>query len=66
MQVVIGTHDMPLTKAQPESTLGNFMTDAVLLAAQKIDPKVVAAVVNYGGIRLSYIRARRDHPRKDV
>ena len=55
MQVVIGHTDIPLTKAQPESTLGNFLADATLMAAQKIDPKVVAAVGNYGGIRITYI-----------
>jgi 2',3'-cyclic-nucleotide 2'-phosphodiesterase (5'-nucleotidase family) len=55
MQAVIGHTDIPLTKAQPESTLGNFLTDAMLAAAQRIDPKVVAAVGNYGGIRLPYI-----------
>src|SRR5687768_6678960 len=43
MQVVIGHTDIPLTKAQPESTLGNFLADATLIAAQKIDPKTVAA-----------------------
>ena len=55
MQVVIGHADIPLTKAQPESTLGNFLADAVLVAAQKLDPKVVATISNYGGIRLSYV-----------
>ncbi len=55
MRVVIGNTDIPITKAQPESTLGNFMADAQLEAAKKLDPKVVASVVNYGGIRLSYI-----------
>ncbi|XZF14014.1 5'-nucleotidase C-terminal domain-containing protein [Chitinophagaceae bacterium MMS25-I14] len=55
MQVVIGRTDIPLTKAQPESLLGDFMADAQLEAAQRIDHKVVASVMNYGGIRLSYI-----------
>ncbi len=55
MQVVIGHTDIPLSKAQPESTLGNFMADAQLVAAQKIDHKVVASVMNYGGIRLPYL-----------
>lgn len=55
MQVVIGHTDIPLTKAQPESTLGNFMADAQLEAGKRIDPKVVASVVNYGGIRLTYL-----------
>lgn len=55
MLVVIGRTDIPLTKAQPECTLGNFMADAQMVAAKKIDPKVVASVMNYGGIRLPYI-----------
>ncbi|MBS1776907.1 MAG: 5'-nucleotidase C-terminal domain-containing protein [Bacteroidetes bacterium] len=55
MQVVIGYSDVPLTKAQPESTLGNFMADAQLKKAQSIDRKVVGSVVNYGGVRLPYV-----------
>lgn len=55
MQVIIGRTDIPLTKAQPESTLGNFVADATLAAAQKLDGKVVAAISNYGGIRLAYV-----------
>ncbi len=55
MQVIIGRTDIPLSKAQPESTLGNFVADATLAAAQKLDRKVVAAVSNYGGIRIPYI-----------
>src|SRR5690606_11149141 len=54
-QVVIGRTDIPLTKAQPESTLGNFVADAQMIVAKKLDNKVVASVVNYGGIRLNYI-----------
>ncbi len=55
MEVIIAHTDIPLTKAQPECTIGNFMADAMLEAAQKIDHKVVAAVANYGGIRVNYI-----------
>ncbi len=55
MQEVIGTTDIPLTKAQPECLLGNFITDAQLKAAKKLDPKVVGSVCNYGGIRQSFI-----------
>lgn len=57
MQVVLGHTDIPLTKAQPESTLGNFIADAQLMAARIIDPKVDASISNYGGIRLPYIDA---------
>jgi 2',3'-cyclic-nucleotide 2'-phosphodiesterase (5'-nucleotidase family) len=55
MLVVIGRTDIPLTKAQPECTIGNFMADAQMVAAQKLDKKVVGSVINYGGIRLAYI-----------
>ncbi len=55
MQVVVGRTDIPLTKAQPECTLGNFIADATLQAARRIDPRVHAAVINYGGIRSAYL-----------
>ncbi len=55
MQQVIGRTDIPLTKAQPECLLGNFMADASLEAARRIDPKTDAAVMNYGGIRVPII-----------
>ena len=55
MKVIVGHTDIPLTKAQPECTIGNFMADAQLMAARAIDPKTDAAIANYGGIRLPYI-----------
>ena len=55
MQMVIGHTDIPLTKAQPESTLGNFYADATLAAARRIDSRVAGAVGNYGGLRIPYI-----------
>jgi 2',3'-cyclic-nucleotide 2'-phosphodiesterase (5'-nucleotidase family) len=55
MQVIIGHTDIPLTKAQPESTLGNFVADAQLMAAQVLDKKVDASISNYGGLRIPYI-----------
>lgn len=55
MTVVIGHSDIPLSKAQPECTLGNFIADAQLATAKKIDPKVEVSIMNYGGIRLPYI-----------
>ena len=55
MTVVIGHTDEPLTKAQPESLLGNFMADAQLEAGRRINPKTIAAIANYGGIRIPYI-----------
>jgi 2',3'-cyclic-nucleotide 2'-phosphodiesterase (5'-nucleotidase family) len=57
MKVVIGSTDIMLTKAQPECTLGNFIADAQLEGAKKIDSKIDFSVMNYGGIRLSYIQA---------
>jgi len=57
MQVVIGHADTTITKAQPESTLGNFVADAQLQAAEKTGTGVVAAVANYGGMRVPYITA---------
>lgn len=57
MQIVIGKADTTLTKAQPECTLGNFVADAMLQAAQNVNPKVCAAVCNYGGLRVPYLQA---------
>lgn len=53
--IVIGHADIPLTKAQPECNLGNFMADAQLRAARRMDPSTKASVLNYGGIRSAYI-----------
>jgi len=55
MQAVIGYTDIPLTKAQPECTLGNFMAEAQMESARTLDGRVVASVVNYGGIRLPFV-----------
>lgn len=55
MNVIVGHSDVPLTKSQPESTMGNFVADAQLSAAQNIDPKVAFAVANYGGLRIPYL-----------
>lgn len=55
MDVVIGFSVNGLTKKQPESVLGNFMTDAIkTMAEKKYNKKVEAAFINFGGIR-SYI-----------
>jgi 2',3'-cyclic-nucleotide 2'-phosphodiesterase (5'-nucleotidase family) len=52
MNTVIGFSVDGLTKKQPESGLGNFMTDAMLLMAEKkIGIKVDGAFINYGGVR---------------
>lgn len=55
MNIVIGYSDMPLTKAQPECTLGDFMADAQLQFAQHAHSNVKISVLNYGGIRLPYL-----------
>ncbi len=55
MNNVIGFSTRGLTKRQPESELGNFLTDAIKeMAEKKFGKKVDAAFINFGGIR-SYI-----------
>jgi 2',3'-cyclic-nucleotide 2'-phosphodiesterase (5'-nucleotidase family) len=55
MNDVIGFSVNGLTKKQPESILGNFMTDAFkTMAEKKFNKKINAAFVNFGGIR-SYL-----------
>lgn len=55
MGKVIGVSERGLYKKQPESEIGNFMADAMKdMAEIKFNKKVVAAFVNYGGVR-SYI-----------
>lgn len=55
MDVVIGNALVPLTKAQPESTLGNFAADAQMEAGKAIDKDVCISVVNYGGLRIPFV-----------
>lgn len=58
MNGVIGIVDKSLDKTQPESTLGNFMTDAFLeMAKQKYNTQVDLAFMNYGGMRLTQLAA---------
>ena len=54
MNLVIGKSEMEITKAQPESTLGNFCADIFLAYARsKVHHEVIdACIINYGGIRL--------------
>lgn len=55
MGKVIGFSPSAMYKKQPESSLGNWMADAIRTQAEKIfGTKVDAAFLNYGGIR-SYI-----------
>lgn len=57
MNQVIGTSLVPLTKAQPESTMGNFAADAQLEAGKLLDNLVTVSVVNYGGLRIPFLPA---------
>lgn len=57
MQGVLAYSDVPLTKAQPECTMGNLIADAQLVSARKIDSNVAISVVNYGGVRINFIAA---------
>ena len=53
MNVVIGYNAAQLEKKNERNTLGFFIADAYLeMAKQKVDPKVDAAFMNSGGIRL--------------
>ena len=54
MNVVIGTSEKEMIKAQPESELGNFCADAFLTYARTLPfhQELDACIVNYGGIRL--------------
>ncbi len=55
MNTIIGFSVDGLSKKQPESGLGNFMTDAMrILAEKEFNIAVDAAFINYGGVR-SYI-----------
>ncbi len=56
MNITIGYTSIPLSKAQPESTLGNFMADAIRYRAIQMNTSVQASIINYGGIRLSYLQ----------
>jgi 2',3'-cyclic-nucleotide 2'-phosphodiesterase (5'-nucleotidase family) len=58
MNEVVGVAEITLEKEQPESTLGNFMADAMLFKAKELfGQDVDAAFVNYGGIRLNQLPA---------
>ena len=58
MNVVIGYNEAQLEKKRQGNTLGFFITDAYLeMAKQKVDPKVDAAFMNSGGIRLPEMSA---------
>lgn len=54
-KIVIGIAEVPLSKSQPESTMGNFITDAMLLQAQQLNPKTAIAILNYNSIKKNYL-----------
>ena len=57
MNEVVGTVAEEMTKKKPESTLGNWYTDAMIAGAEKAGFKADLAVSNYGGLRLPYLSA---------
>jgi 2',3'-cyclic-nucleotide 2'-phosphodiesterase (5'-nucleotidase family) len=58
MNAIIGTADQALEKRQPQSSLGNFMADAMFhMAREKYGVPIDAAFVNYGGIRITQLAA---------
>jgi len=58
MNEVVGYAEMDLEKKQPESTLGNFISDAFLtMAKEKYNTQVDISFINFGGIRLTQLPA---------
>ncbi|WP_118976279.1 5'-nucleotidase C-terminal domain-containing protein [Taibaiella koreensis] len=55
MNVLVGYSEVPLSKAQPECTMGNFMADAQMALALRSDRSVQVSILNYGGIRIPYL-----------
>ena len=55
MNIVIGEIGETLTKGNGESTLGNFVADALLYAGRQNYPKADIALMNRGGYRLNEI-----------
>ncbi|THH41508.1 5'-nucleotidase C-terminal domain-containing protein [Neolewinella litorea] len=57
MNRILAEVAVPLTKAQPESSLGNWTADLTLAAARDLFPEVdiAFAVQNYGGLRVNEI-----------
>lgn len=55
MNVVIGQTKVPLTKSQPECTMGNFVADAQMEYSKTLDSNVQITVINQGGLRINYL-----------
>jgi len=57
MDEVIGTTSVDLSKKRPESTLGNWMADAIQRQAEKeLGEPIDFTIQNYGGIRIPEIK----------
>ncbi len=57
MNEVIGNVAQELTKRKPESTLGNWYTDAMMAGTEKEGYVADFAISNYGGLRIPYLSA---------
>jgi len=56
MSEVIGSNEYEMKKTKPESTLGNFMSDACMVTATKYTQQNIDfCLMNYGGIRIPSI-----------
>ncbi len=55
MNSVVANVGTELTKRQPESTMGNWTADAMLLGVQRANMQGDFAVCNYGGMRVPVI-----------
>ncbi len=55
MNEELGTLPVDLTKQKPESTLGNWAADVMLDRIKKEGIDVDFALVNYGGLRVTYL-----------
>jgi 2',3'-cyclic-nucleotide 2'-phosphodiesterase (5'-nucleotidase family) len=57
MADIVGYTDKAMQLQQPSGSINNFFADAILYAAEKkFNKKVDAAVLNYGGIRLTNLQ----------
>lgn len=57
MEDTLACTGLPMTKAQPESTTGNLVADALLTMARQQDISVTAALLTYNSIGLEFIPA---------
>jgi 2',3'-cyclic-nucleotide 2'-phosphodiesterase (5'-nucleotidase family) len=65
MDDIVALSDVPLSKAQPESTLGNWITDNVVKAIRNEQKKIDACIISYGSIGIDYL-APGAIKRKDI